>query len=239
MKLRIRAILVLCAAVLTDLPVPRARADAFDKKTTVTFSGPVEIPGRVLPAGAYVFKRLDPNAPYVVEILSGDERHLEAMVLGIPASRRNVTGKAVIRLGEPRVAGAPPAVREWFYPGESDGVGFVYPKKKHAAELAQANQTQVLEAPSNVANDAAKPESVWQPVETPPAPAPVVAETEKAPASTVDANANDGEAGQIVIKEGAIEVLPKTASNLPLLALAGLILTVSAIPLGLMARVRS
>src|SRR5438093_9623412 len=119
MKLRIRAILVLCGVVLADLPLPSARASEFDKKTNVTFSGPVEIPGRVLPAGAYVYKRLNPDVPYVVEILSADERHVEAMVLGIPASRRNVTGKAVIELREPRAAGAPPAVRDWFYPGDS------------------------------------------------------------------------------------------------------------------------
>ena len=42
-----------------------------------------------------------------------------------------------------------------------------------------------------------------------------------------------------MIEQGSIDVLPKTASNLPLLASAGLILTLSGIPLGLMARVRS
>jgi len=235
MKLRIRASLVLCAAVLANLPAPYARADEFDKETIVTFSGPVEIPGRVLPAGTYVFKRLNPDYPNIVEILNADEMHLQAIVLGIPASRRDASDEAVIDLREPRAAGAPPAVRDWFYPGDIDGVGFVYPKIR-AAELAQANQTQV---PENVANEAGKPESVSQPVETPAAPVPVAAETEKALASTVDADGNQGEAGEVVIEQGSIDVLPKTASNLPLLASAGLILTLSGIPLGLMARVRS
>jgi len=221
MKLRIRASLVLCAAVLANLPAPYARADEFDKETIVTFSGPVEIPGRVLPAGTYVFKRLNPDYPNIVEILNADEMHLQAIVLGIPASRRDASDEAVIDLR--------------FYPGDIDGVGFVYPKIR-AAELAQANQTQV---PENVANDAGKPEPVSQPVETPAAPVPVAAETEKALASTVDADGNQGEAGEVVIEQGSIDVLPKTASNLPLLASAGLILTLSGIPLGLMARVRS
>jgi len=235
MKLRIGASLFMCTLVLMVLPTPRARASEFDKKTTVTFSGPVKIPGRVLPAGTYVFKRLDPDYPDIVEILSANETHVEATLLGIPASRRDVTDKTVIEFREPHAAGAPPAIREWFYPGDLDGVAFVY-RKKHNAELAQANQTQ---EPENVANDAAKPEPVSQPVETPAAAAPVVAETEKAPASTADANGNDGEAGEVVIEEGSIEVLPRTASNLPLLALAGSILTLSAIPLGLVARIRS
>jgi hypothetical protein len=238
MKLRIRASLVMCTVVLAVLPTPRARASEFDKKTTVTFSGPVEIPGRVLPAGTYVFKRLDPDYPDIVEILSGNETHVEATLLGIPASRRDATDETVIELREPSAEGAPPAIREWFYPGDIDGVAFVYPKK-HAAALAQATQTQAPETSSDVANDGAKSEPVSQPVETPAAPAPVVAETEKAPASTVHANGNDGEAGEVVIEEGSIEVLPKTASNLPLLGLAGSILTLSAIPLGLVARKRS
>src|SRR5881396_1698295 len=148
MKLRLGAILVLCAAVLADLPLPSARASEFDKKTTVTFSGAVEIPGRVLPAGTYVFKRLDPDYPDIVEILSANETHVEATLLGIPASRRDVTDKTVIEFREPRAAGTPPAIREWFYPGDLDGVEFVY-RKKHNAEFAQANQTQ---EPENVAN---------------------------------------------------------------------------------------
>ena len=41
-----------CCAVLLWL-VP-AGADQWDKKTIVTFSSPVELPGVVLPAGTYV-----------------------------------------------------------------------------------------------------------------------------------------------------------------------------------------
>jgi len=39
--------------------VPRATADESDEKTVFTFSGPVEIPGQVLPAGTYVLKLAD------------------------------------------------------------------------------------------------------------------------------------------------------------------------------------
>ena len=45
---------ILC--LLAALVVPKARADEWDKKTIVSFSAPVQIPGTVLPAGTYVFK---------------------------------------------------------------------------------------------------------------------------------------------------------------------------------------
>ena len=51
-----------CLAMLSTavfgfgLSAVRANADQWDKKTTVTFNAPVEVPGKVLPAGTYVFK---------------------------------------------------------------------------------------------------------------------------------------------------------------------------------------
>ena len=35
------------------------RADDYNKKTRLTFSQPVEIPGKVLPAGTYIFRLAD------------------------------------------------------------------------------------------------------------------------------------------------------------------------------------
>ena len=44
---------VCCAAALTAVMAPGARADEWNKKTILTFSGPVQIPGVTLPAGSY------------------------------------------------------------------------------------------------------------------------------------------------------------------------------------------
>ena len=59
---------------------PAAKADEWNRKTTMTFSGPVEIPGvhlkgwGVLPAGTYVFKILDSQSDrHIVQIFSADE----------------------------------------------------------------------------------------------------------------------------------------------------------------------
>ena len=53
---RLQAIVIVsCLALFGLAMAPGAKADAWDKKTIVTFSGPVEIPGQVLAAGTYVF----------------------------------------------------------------------------------------------------------------------------------------------------------------------------------------
>ena len=59
---------------------PAARADEWNRKTTMNFSEPVEIPGvhlkgwGVLPAGTYVFKILDSQADrHIVQIFNADE----------------------------------------------------------------------------------------------------------------------------------------------------------------------
>jgi len=41
--------------------VPKVRADESDKKTIVTVNEPIQVPGKVLPAGTYVLKLLDSN----------------------------------------------------------------------------------------------------------------------------------------------------------------------------------
>jgi hypothetical protein len=48
--------LSLRVAMLSAVFGAGVRADTWDKKTIVTFSESVEIPGQVLPAGTYVFK---------------------------------------------------------------------------------------------------------------------------------------------------------------------------------------
>ena len=65
---------VCCMALMGAALAPGARADDWNKKTVVTLSGPVEIPGvhltgwGVLPAGTYVFKVLDSQTDRHIEI---------------------------------------------------------------------------------------------------------------------------------------------------------------------------
>src|ERR1043166_5012728 len=81
---------VFCAASLATILSPGIRADEYDKKTTVTFSAPVEIPPvyitgmRVLPAGTYVFKLLNSSSNrHIVQIFNEDQTRIYATILAI------------------------------------------------------------------------------------------------------------------------------------------------------------
>ena len=88
--------------------------DEWDKKTVLTFSQPVEIPGRVLPAGTYTFKLADTMSDrHIVQIFNADESQILATVMTIPDFRLKTTKKRVIKFGE-RPAGSPGAFRAGF-----------------------------------------------------------------------------------------------------------------------------
>src|SRR3954470_7413490 len=62
------------------------RADAMgEKKALVTFDRPVEVPGKVLPPGSYMFKSVDNDE--LVQIFSGNEKQLFATVVVVPLDR--------------------------------------------------------------------------------------------------------------------------------------------------------
>jgi len=204
-------------------------ADDYNRKTVVTFSGPVEVPGvgaQILPAGTYVFKILDSQSDrHIVQIFNQNETHLYTTILAIPNYRLKPTSKTVITFSE-RPAGQPEALKAWFYPGHEWGEEFVYAKSR-AIELAKETNQPVLAMPIEL--DAApiealktapivavdpkgEPVELAQVVEPPPVAA---VEPVAAPAPVVEP-----------VAVAAAE-LPKTASSLPLIALLGL-LTLSA-----------
>ena len=106
--------------------VPKGRADESNKRTTVTVNEPIQVPGKVLPAGTYVFKLLDSNDPTLVAIYNADEKHLITIVHGISDYRTETPDKTIFQLEE-RPSGQPEALKAWFYQGDNFGVEFVYP----------------------------------------------------------------------------------------------------------------
>src|ERR1700723_3880773 len=155
MKLFRSATTVCFMALIGAMLAPGAKADDWNRKTVVTFSGPVEIPGvhltgwAVLPAGTYVFKILNSDSDrHIVQIFSKDEKTVYATILAIPNYRLKATDKTVITFRE-RPAGEPEALRAWFYPGMNWGEEFVYPKAK-AIELATTTKTAVLFTPAEL-----------------------------------------------------------------------------------------
>jgi hypothetical protein len=109
--------------------VPKVRADESDKKTIVTVNEPIQVPGKVLPAGTYVLKLLESNDRTLVAIYNADETHLITTVQSIPDSRMQTPSKTILQLEE-RPSGQPEALKAWFYPGDNAGVEFVYPTQK-------------------------------------------------------------------------------------------------------------
>ncbi len=216
---------VFCAALIGAAFSPSVKADEWNKKTVVTFSDPVETPGvhiqgwAVLPAGTYVFKLLNsPSDRHIVQIFSQDETVLYTTVLAIPNYRLRATGKTVITFRE-RPAGEPEALRAWFYPGDNFGQEFVYPKEK-ALQLAKETNLPVLATTAEIAPEAAEP-------------APVVVALKQAPLVAVKPTGEVVEITEVVTAPPAEAVvaenvapattLPKTASPMPLIFLAGLL----------------
>jgi hypothetical protein len=135
--------IMLCAVALVAFLTPSARADEWNKKTILTFSGPVQIPGATLAAGTYVFKLADLNGNrHVVQVFDKDEKHVYGTILAIPDKRLEPTDDPVVLFAE-RPAGTPQAIRAWFYPGDMFGDEFVYPKSQ-AVRIAKATHSSVL-----------------------------------------------------------------------------------------------
>jgi hypothetical protein len=132
-----------CAAAITAFVAPAAHADEWNKKTILTFSAAVQLPGATLPAGSYVFKLADiPGNRHVVQVFDKDEQKIYTTVLAIPNERLEPTDKPVVLFSE-RPSGTAQAVKVWYYPGERTGNEFVYPKSQ-AMKIAKASHSRVL-----------------------------------------------------------------------------------------------
>jgi len=207
MKLFTKCLIVVCVLAVSLFVLPGASADDWNKKTVVTFSAPVEVPGvgaQVLPAGTYVFKIMDSLSDrHIVQIFNEDQTHVYTTILAIPNYRLHATDKTVMTFKE-RAQGEPEAIRAWFYPGAQSGEEFVYPKSK-ALELAKIANEPVLETPTPMADVEALKTAPIEALNPAGEPVPV-AEVVQAP-----------------VQIAKVETLPQTASYMPLLFCAGML----------------
>jgi len=216
------AVLCLLAVTLFGATLlPGARADTWNKKTVVTFTQAVEVPGKILPAGTYTFQLLDSLSDrHIVQIFNADGSQIITIVLAINNYRLEPTGETVMKFGE-RPGDSPEALRAWFYPGDNFGQEFVYPKVR-AIQLAQTTKVIVPAVAGDTIDDnviktipivAVTPDQkeveVSTVIQTTPPVAAVVAPVPVAVATPA----------VVAVKE--TEELPQTASNLPLIALLG------------------
>jgi hypothetical protein len=209
--------------------VPTVRADQWDKTTKITFNEPVQVPGKVLAPGTYVFKLLDSTAErHIVQIFNEDHSALITTVLAIPNYRLEPSGKTILTYQE-RPVDQPVALAAWFYPGDNFGQEFVYPKSE-SEQLSRLNKREVPSTESEEAyptlkgrpsENVARNENPAPQAKTAPAnPAPQ-AETPAAKPPIPSKPAPGTTNTQIAARH---ETLPHTASSLPLIGLLGLTL---------------
>ncbi len=202
----------LCGAgVALVLGAPHANADEYTKRTVITVNEPMQVTDRLLQPGTYVFMLLNGHANMytdrnTVEILDGKQTHVVDTVIAIPAYRVHPAAKSTFTFWE-TPPGTARALRDWYYPGDSYGEEFPYPK--HPAMLMASTEVQA-----------------WTP---PPAPAPVpVAATPAppapAPAAQPPAQVAEAAPAPAPAPEPAPAALPKTASPFPAIGLAGLLM---------------
>jgi len=209
-----RVVLVALALfLLIGLAGSPAQADQWSKKTVLTFTQPIEIPGgKVLPAGSYTFKLLDSQTyRHIVQIWNEDGSQLLATILAIPNYRLEPTGETIIKFEE-RPGTAPSALRAWFYPGDLFGQEFVYPKAR-AVQLAQASHEIV-------------PAETVEPTPSTLMTVPLVAitpEQKEVPLTEAIQVLPLQKPAPAQAAVTAAKELPKTASPLPMIALLGLV----------------
>ena len=215
-----------CVALMAIGLKPAARADMWNKKTIFTFDKQIQVPNKVLEPGTYVFKLADSQSDrHIVQIFNGDERHIITTILAIPNYRLRPRGHTELDFWE-TPAGMTPAVRAWFYPGDNFGQEFAY-KPLMAVQIAAFNKKQVTTTYAKneeVKKETKAEETVIARNEPAPEPTPApAAEPAPAPAPTPQVEEQAKVEERVQGQADRPAALPKTASDYPLITLAGLL----------------
>lgn len=143
MQIKDALTLFACAALLLTAAAPGLQAADWDKKTTLKVNEPIEVPGAILQPGNYVLKLVESEANrHVVRFMNEREDQVISTVIAIPNSRLEPTGDTEFGWYE-TPADQPPAMRAWFYPGDTFGQEFVYDENR-ASDLAAASKRNVM-----------------------------------------------------------------------------------------------
>jgi outer membrane biosynthesis protein TonB len=217
-------------------------ADEYDRKTVISISQPLEVPGVVLPPGKYVMRLFNSSSNrHIVQFMNERQNQQLALTFAVAAERVRPAEKTVLTMYEGS-QGAPPALRAWYYPGDTIGQEFLYPHRQAALISQRTNQpVPEIETAQSTAPAATPAEPVQnneaesQPAtESPliaraePAPEPIPApEPQQAvpppPSDNSQSQRTEPEtpAAQSDTASTSSDSLPKTASNGPLALLIG------------------
>lgn len=214
-------------ALTAVLVATQARGDQWDKKTILTVSNqPIQIRDTVLQPGQYVLRLLDSQADrHVVQIFNRDQTHIINTVLAVPSMRVVPTGHTKFTFWE-TPPGTAKAMRDWYYPGDTVGQEFPYPK--HLEQIAMLEPPAVTPPANTESESQSSTESTEsqssnnessQAEET--QPQPVNPEPEQQPAEVAQNAAPPPAESQPAQTTPAPAELPKTATEYPLIGLAG------------------
>ena len=227
------------AAILTMVSGTPAQAQTMDSRTEFTFNQPVEMPGVTLPPGTYIFRFADSSSSRsVMQVQAKDASNKQyGFFLTISAQRPRASNEAELRFLE-TPAGQPAAVKTWWYPGNTIGREFIYPKSQ-ARRLAQAtNQTVLTTQAESVTTDQMKSADLAyvnaSGQETPLTDEQLVAVAANTPPVGATATESSRSTSDAAVSRAPVEErttarastrtrLPKTSTSLPLMGLAGLV----------------
>ena len=244
----IRKVALACiTAAMVTMPVIAGAQGPANQDTYFTFSQQVELPKTTLPAGKYFFQLMDSQSNrHIVKVMSEDRKQLLATLMAIPYySNDRPTDDPQVRFMETPSQSAnggatTNAIKIWFYPGNSTGHEFIYPRSqalqiaartgqsvlttKSEGEVAENSElTRVdskgVETEANMTAQASPENAQAQPA---PEPAP---EPQREPVGAITGGTPAPEPTRDVTPAPAPAPgrndLPRTAGVLPLLALIG------------------
>ena len=145
----IRKVALACmTAAMVTISVNAGAQGPANQDTFFTFSQAVELPKTTLPAGTYFFQLADsPSNRHIVKVMSKDRKEIFATLMAIPYySNDRPSDDPQVRFMETPAANgvaASNAIKIWFYPGNSVGHEFIWPRDK-AIQLAKATGVSVL-----------------------------------------------------------------------------------------------
>jgi len=222
----------------------RAKADQWDKKTILTVNQPIQVRNTYLAPGTYVFKLLESQSNrHVVQIFNADQSRIIDTVMAVPNYRMQPTGKSRFAFWE-TPPGSAKALRAWFYPGDTYGQEFPYPKNlrqlevdavtttsssSSAARPAQEPVTELESTPTNTEADNKRVETASPTDDVIPAPAPVDQNDYDRDKELVAQNTTPAPQAQPMESPATsnqsttrTDELPKTGSPYPVFGLLGL-----------------
>ena len=247
----IRKVALACvASAMMALPLNAAAQGPANQDTFFTFSQAVELPGTTLQAGTYFFQLMDSASNrHIVKVMSQDRKELHATLLAIPYySNERPSDQPQVRFMEtPAQAGngaGTNAIKIWFYPGNTTGHEFIYPRSQamriaartgqpvlttkaeeeiSEASVVESDLTRVDRGGADTAVDTTNrattttTETQTASAQTQPAPAPPM--TDRTAATTPQPATDPDLNGD---RDNARTDLPNTAGMLPLLGVIGI-----------------